>query len=718
MRKAVPLLVPLLLALSATTALSEPRFVFSCAAGNDIYRVVSKAFPASRRFDTPSAACEYAPRGAAVFLFADGYPDRGVPFERGLLDAIRAKSLHVYIEYPSSLPGATLGKPRDATLERGVITGNEFGKSLPPLSLLYLHGCRFVPAVAERPYIALARVAGFDRAVFGLEGTESHPVLFGTADGPALVATTRLSGCIRSRFAPSDHWQAIWTWILRELQPGECIPPLKWEPSVGPSFSRDEPLPADAEQRVLRRGLDWFSRARLLVHPGWADIYDNEAGKWSDRVGPMPGSGRPSGDGSLGVLEGFSSRVNRDGTQQVRWWRRHDCNAEVAGAMALAGKALDGESYTRIAGNICDWLIGVSVMSGGERADPGHPAYGLFGWNDVARYWEDMDGYGVYYGDDNARSMLGLIAAGASLDTDRWNDALVKCLLANLRTAGTLGFRRDRIDERPLEEKGWRAYFDEKTVSYSPHFQAYLWACWLWAYERTGYTLFRDRAENAIRMTMAAYPTEWHWTNGIQQERARMLLPLAWLVRVDDTPEHRKWLRFMAGELLAFQDGCGAIREEIGGGAGRYGPPKSNAEYGVTEAPLIQENGDPLSDMLYTTNFAFLGLHEAAAATGDPYYRDAGDRLAGFLCRIQVRSDDHPELDGAWFRAFDHKRWEHWASNSDAGWGVWSTETGWTQGWITSVLALRVMNTSLWEASSGIRLENTLEEHRKVMLPE
>ena len=62
--------------------------------------------------------------------------------------------------------------------------------------------------------------------------------------------------------------------------------------------------------------------------------------------------------------------------------------------------------------------------------------------------------------------------------------------------------------------------------------------------------------------------------------------------------------------------------------------------------------------------------------------------LAEFLCRIQIRSEKHPELDGGWFRAFDFKRWEYWASNGDAGWGAWSIETGWTQSWITAVLGL------------------------------
>ena len=33
-----------------------------------------------------------------------------------------------------------------------------------------------------------------------------------------------------------------------------------------------------------------------------------------------------------------------------------------------------------------------------------------------------------------------------------------------------------------------------------------------------------------------------------------MLLPLAWLVRVDDTPEHREWLRQVATDLVSDMD--------------------------------------------------------------------------------------------------------------------------------------------------------------------
>jgi hypothetical protein len=168
----------------------------------------------------------------------------------------------------------------------------------------------------------------------------------------------------------------------------------------------------------------------------------------------------------------------------------------------------------------------------------------------------------------------------------------------------------------------------------------------------------------------------------------------------------------MARELLAFQDASGAIREEVGSvGKGRYGPPKTNAMYGATEAPLIQNNGDLLSDLLYTTNFALLGLHEASAATGDRFYHHAETKLAEFLCRIQVRSTQRPELDGAWFRAFDFGRWEYWASNSDVGWGAWSIETGWTQAWIIAVLGMRGKDTSLW----GLTADSKIGDHKDMI---
>jgi hypothetical protein len=224
-----------------------------------------------------------------------------------------------------------------------------------------------------------------------------------------------------------------------------------------------------------------------------------------------------------------------------------------------------------------------------------------------------------------------------------------------------------------------------------------------------------ERSETGLRKLMEAYPERWVWCNRSGSiERARALLPLAWMVRVQDTAEHRRWLRRVAEDLVALQDSSGAIRETLGGGA--HGS-ASNAEYGTCETSLIQDNGDPVCDLLYTCNFAMVGLHEAAAATGEPYYAAAEDKLARFLCRVQVRSEAHHELDGAWYRAFNFRNWEYWASNADWEWGPWCTETGWTQPWIAATLALRQKKTSLWDLTKQVGVGRDFDAVRRRMLP-
>ena len=534
-----------------------------------------------------------------------------------------------------------------------------------------------------------------------------------------------MSQFLTARYGPRDAWGPVWGMILEWLQPGKPIPALERVPSVHPSFGAAEKLPADHETEALRRGVEWYFKAPLLVHPSWMAKYELPANReeptanwpYGHRIALMPNAAAGVGDGSLGILEGFTSTLLADGSQPLRWWRRHDCNGEVAGAMALAGAALHSERDLKVAANLGDYLYFKSPMSLGKHADPSDPAYGLFGWNDVPNYWDTMDGFGVYYGDDNARGMLGMMMAAAVLRTHRWDERLAKGLLANLRLTSQLGFQPERVDRAPLEKDGWRHFFESRSTTLSPHYQAYVWASYLWAYRHGGSPLFLERTKNALNMMMSRPPTGWDTLNGVRLAEARILLPLAWLVRLEDTPEHRLWLRRIASDLLSAQVPCGAIREQPRDPGSAKPMLASNEAYGTAEGSIIQQNGDPATDLLYTLNFAFLGLHEAAAATRDPYYKVAEDRVADFLSRAQVASARHPELDGAWFRAFDFRRWDYWASNNDAGWGAWCTETGWMQSWITSVLALRLLHTSLWDLTEPVRMKDQLERLGREMLP-
>ena len=693
-------------------AAAETRhpLAFVCGEANDLYRVAKASGVACSRFDQAEEAVARAPKGSGVLILADAYPHQTTPIDSQVYQAAAHKRLRLYIEFPASVPGLNVGEPQQVAhgkyhniLERAVVASESFAPALKRLRILALHNCFYVPADSSSAEMVLARVAGFDSAVYGLPQQGTHPLLFKHQD--ILIATTKLSDFVTGRYAPSAAWPHVWRWVFEWLSPRERSAPLHWAPMVHPAFEKDQPLPQDAEHDAFSRGVQWFSSAKLFVAPSWRSKVDQYAA--TAEVDHNPAPSWPLGNGSDGVLEGFSSNIEWNGAQPVGWALRNDCIGEVSMTMAFSGVVDKKPESSTIARNLNNFIYFDSVLAAGPRGDPQSPSYGLVGWT-------IPQAPGTYYGDDNARSMLGTMAAAGLLQSGRWDEKVLRCLLANLRTTGVLGFRHNNLTEKELQKFGWRHFYDEKYVSYHPHFEAYLWACFLRAYEKTHYAPFLDRTRTAIRMTMAAYPNHWRWTNGLQQERARMLLPLAWLVRIEDTPEHREWLMRVARDLVSFQDKSGAIREEVGSaGEGQYGPPKSNDKYGTSEAPLLQQNGDPVCDLLYTTNFALLGLHEAATATRDPFYTHAENKLAAFLCRIQVRSEKHPELEGGWFRAFDFGRWDYWASGSDWGWGPWSIETGWTMTWITSVLAMRDLRTSLWDVTG----RSNLGAHLKDLVP-
>ena len=687
-----------------------PALIFCCAAENDLYRVMTAGGTSYRRFDSPAEAVDKAPAGAGVLILADGYPRKTTAMAPEIFAQAAEKGLRLFVEFPSALPGMEVGSPRRVGLERAVVASDAFGPELPRLRIVGIHDCHFVATDASEPHLVAARVAGFDTAVFGLDNVKAHPLLFEHPELPLLVSTTKLSQFVTARYTPQDAMQAVWTMVLEWLRPGTKAPELAWTPAVRPTYARDEPLPPDAARQAIVRGIDWHSSARMLVHESWAEKYHEYRRRGivnpRDPIGPAPDLAWPAGDGRHGVLEGFSSRIHYDGSQPARWWLRSDSNGESALAFALRAE-LDGhEPSRRVAANLLDWLY---FHSGLYHNDPARADFGLIRWAPDS---------GSLYADNDIKIILSCMGTAALLETDRWDEVLLQNIVANYRTTGVFGFR-NTLNDAAVRRDGWQHYWRARTITYAPHYQAWIWSAYLWLYDKTGYEPLLERTRDAIRMMMQAYPDRWRWTNGIQQERGRMLLTLAWLVRVDDRPEHRAWLQQMADDMERSQVACGAIREELGALAmGRYRPPQSNAEYGRNEASLIQECGDPVADLLYTCNFTFLGLHEAHAATGEPQYRRMADRLAEFVIRIQVRSEAHPNLDGGWFRAFDYDRWDYWGSNADHGWGAWAIEVGWTQGWVPTVLGLRELDLSLWDLTKDSRIARHWEETRALMLPE
>ncbi len=681
----------------AAPAKTNAPLTFCCSARNDLYLALKAEHP--QRFDTPAAAIAAAAAGSAVLLLADGYPGKTLSVDDGMLARARDKNLRLFLEFPTAVPGFEFGPVRNTVWERLVVSSDFFAPALPRMRIVTANDCHFLPVTnAVKADLMVARVAGYDTAIYGLPKTNAFPILFELPDKSLLVATTKLSDFVTGRFAPAPDWKTIWEGILSRLSPGHTFL-LEYQPVVAAAFTPQDKLPRGFERHAFSEAAAWFTNAHLLVPAGEKEKVWQALATNGENAAP-PGLDAPQGDGSFGILEGYASGILWDGNQPRRLPLRADCNAESAMVLALDSRINHSKRNAMIASNLLDFVYFNSGMCRGVRDDPKHPAFGLIGWGDVAPAWLVAN-----YGDDNARTMLATVLAGSALKDNRWDERVMRALLANLRTTGKLGFRGDRIDIPALEQNGWKAYYDGEPVSYSPHFEAYLWACYLWAYHQTGYQPFLTRGRTAIEMTMKAYPDKWRWQDNL--ERAHMLLCLAWLVRVDDTAAHREWLTQVTDDLLKYQQSSGAIHERLAHphGGSHYQVPQSNEEYGTVETPLLQRDGDPVSDQLYTGGFALLGLHEAVGATHDAKLKRAEDKLAEYLCRIQTRSAKYPYLNGTWFRAFDDRRWEAWASSADAGWGAWSLESGWAQAWTAATLALREQKTTYWDftAGSGVR---------------
>ena len=652
---------------------SKPLYI-CCSEENDLFRTLQQLGISIRRFDSVSEALRQIPAEAGLLIFADQYPSVGSQLEDEQLQAALRKQLKLYIEYPQSVAGYTAGLPKSAHKERVVVTSDFFAPVQQPMTIMTMHSCWYVPMQIQpqdpiRVHLCLARVAGYDKAVYGLPDT-SVPLLWEWGGGNVLIAASPLSRCIRGRFAPYAVWRDVWKQILIWAGYPQAAEPLSWKPAVYTQWGKEEPLPDDAEWQAVQLSVKWFRNHAVY-----------------------------SIDERKGVIEGFESNIRYDGKQLMRAMLRADCIAESA--MVFANDyALTGNPESK---QLAESMLDTVWMDRSFYNDqPDQPDYGMVNWYDRRK---------VFYGDDNARVIWASLAARHALNKDRWDERIMTCLLANLRTTGKNGFRRGYLETSKSFANGrdWKYFYNEEFIELSPHYQCYLWSCYLWAYAATGFEPFLTTAKKAIRLTMEATPANWRWTNGLTQEIARMLLPLSLLVEIEHTEEYRGWLQQMTDALLSRIEPCGSIRDMLGPiENGRYPPPRSNEDYGLHEASLMQEEGNPVCDLLYTANWALVGLHEASAATKDAKLQEAEDRLAAFLCRIQVRSEAHPYLDGAWMRSFDDVLWEYWGSSADNGWGPWCVESGWTNSWIASILAMRKRGSRLFDLRASDRFRSLM----------
>ena len=270
-------------------------------------------------------------------------------------------------------------------------TSEFFAPELERMRILSMHGSWYRPVEAGVPHLVLAKVAGYDRAVYGLPETV-HPLLVELPDYPVLLAA--------SKRATSS--------------PGACRLPLEGALGAhsrmacrgpgGDHFDVDaggagdgrpeHAAPEGAEAEAFTRSVRFFREQALF------SIDHKKGGDRGLRV-----TDRPQGPADAAHLDpcGFASP------------KRVCCSPSTGRSKDPSSKAL--------ATQILDYAWSEDFY----HADPSDPA----------TVWSTGTSGPVFYGDDNARVLLATMTASRLLNEDRWDGN--GCSRACWRTCGQRG---------------------------------------------------------------------------------------------------------------------------------------------------------------------------------------------------------------------------------------------------------------------------------------
>ena len=191
------------------------KLIFVCSENNDLYNALVDSKEEYQRFSSADQAIEAATTGSGILVLSDNYPYKKVTLSDDFFEKVKKKKIRLYIEFPASLPGLETGDIQQITTERAVVTSSVFGDSLEKMRIVMLHDCHYVEVSSENPHLVIAKVAGYDEAIFGLDSTKTNPILFKQKNADILVATTKLSQFVTARYAPKDAWKPIWNYVFK-----------------------------------------------------------------------------------------------------------------------------------------------------------------------------------------------------------------------------------------------------------------------------------------------------------------------------------------------------------------------------------------------------------------------------------------------------------------------------------------------------------------------
>ena len=466
--------------MTCISMLAEAKIYIVSGSDNIFQTLLTQQSREHQVVSSTEEALRLAKKGDGIIVTAAGYPECRAQVASDLYRTAKSKNIRVFVEYPSILPDGQNGEVYKADLERGVITSEVFG--LKPMSIVGINGCSIIKTDCSKPLIVLGKIAGYDTAVFGIDDVNAYPVLF--RSGNTLVATTSISNCVAGRYGPTDSWENIVSYVLGWVLKDSKFKINSLPITARPSYAKDEVLPDDAGKVAAITAADWLWNANLFIHPTW----EKELLRKYQPVGGDPNRyfGEPItdkmmlGDGSRGIMEGHASNIEKDGVQEYRYFVRADVHGESAMLLASAGSLTGEKKYSETAEKLLDYLFYTSDFRDGERGNKASPVYGQISWANTH--------LGAFFNDDHARCILGVIGASAMMDNQRWNSFIVENILSNLRLSSADGFIGSSLWEHEIVEKGWQWHADRKDyVNPSAHFESWMWACYLWLYDKTGY---------------------------------------------------------------------------------------------------------------------------------------------------------------------------------------------------------------------------------------
>jgi hypothetical protein len=225
----------------------------------------------------------------------------------------------------------------------------------------------------------------------------------------------------------------------------------------------------------------------------------------------------------------------------------------------------------------------------------------------------------------------------------------------HLRITGANGVRTPRVTIQELTPDYRRALAEGESDVISGHFNSSYSGALLLAYRQTGIEVFKRAGVRGLETLMEHYP-ETYREHSETQEYCRLVSPLAWLYWVTGEKKHRDWVYRVVEDLQRFKNPLGGYNEwDTGYKAFR-------SRMASEECSLLTENGDQVTDLLYSLNWLPTGLMQAYFVTGDLYFKQQWEDLARFMLSVQIHSNN-PLINGAWARAFDvEKNGNLWAA--------------------------------------------------------